>query len=57
LHKGKLLQLSHKGKLNGISAFASALFLVKDLGWTRLDELKNGQIIQTKDPKIDALVL
>lgn len=51
-----LLQLSHKGKLNCISASASALFLVKDLGWTRLDELKNGQIIQTKDPKIDALV-
>ena len=56
LHKGMLLQLSHKGKLNGISASASALFLVKDLGWTRLDELKNGQIIQIKDPKIDALV-
>ncbi|BCU64953.1 hypothetical protein F941_01432 [Acinetobacter bouvetii DSM 14964 = CIP 107468] len=29
LHKGKLLKLSHKGKLKGISASASALFLVR----------------------------
>jgi hypothetical protein len=56
LHKGMLLQLSHKGKLKGISASASALFLVKDLGWTRLDELKNGQIIQTMSPEIEAIV-
>ncbi|ENW83147.1 hypothetical protein F909_00739 [Acinetobacter sp. ANC 3929] len=31
-------------------------FWVKGLGWTRLDELKNGQIIETHDPEIFALV-
>ncbi|MGE8541716.1 MAG: hypothetical protein ACN6NX_10460 [Acinetobacter sp.] len=56
LHKGKLLQLSHKGKLNGVAASSNALFLVKDLGWTPLCELKNGQIIQTKNSEIEALV-
>ncbi|WP_374666500.1 hypothetical protein [Acinetobacter sp.] len=56
LHKGKLLQLSHKGKLKGALASSKALLWVKDLGWTPLGELKNGQIIQTKSSEIEALV-
>jgi hypothetical protein len=56
LHKGKLLQLSHKGKLSGVSVTANYLFRVKDSGWTRADELQNGQIIETMNPDVVALV-
>jgi len=56
LHKDKLLQLSHKGKLSGVAMTADYLFWVKDSGWTRLDELKNGQIIKTMNPDVVALV-
>lgn len=56
LHKGKLLQLSHKGKLSGVTVTADYLFRIKDSGWTRLDELQNGQIIETMNPDVVALV-
>lgn len=56
LHKGKLLQLSRKGKMFSNMTTPNHPFWVKGLGWTRLDELKNGQIIETHDPEIFALV-
>lgn len=56
LNKSKLLQLSHKGKLIGITATPNQTFWVKDVGWTRLDELKYGQIIETSDQEIIGLV-
>lgn len=56
LHKGKLLQLSHKGKLSGVTMTADYLFRVKDNGWTRADDLKNGQILETMNPDVVALV-
>ena len=57
LHKGKLLQLSRKGKLSGIIATPNHPFWVKGLGWTRLDQLEQGQIIETDNPETVALVL
>lgn len=35
---------------------SNTLFLVKNLGWTPLCELKNGQIIQTESSEIEVLV-
>lgn len=52
----KLLQISRKGKMFSTMATPNHPFWVKGVGWTRLDELKNGQIIETNDPKILALV-
>lgn len=57
LNKNKLLRLSREGKLNGIAVTANHLFWVKDIGWTRLDKLKNSQILRTHDVEIFALVL
>lgn len=56
LHKGKLLQLSRKGKMLSNVATPNHPFWVKGVGWTRLDELKNGQIIETYDSETIALV-
>jgi Protein of unknown function (DUF1557). len=56
LYKGKLLQLSRKGKMFSNMATPNHPFWVKGLGWTHLDELKNGQIIETHDPEIFVLV-
>jgi len=50
LHKGKLKQLSHKGKLSAITATSNHSFWVNGVGWTRLDELEAGQIIATNNP-------
>ncbi|MCJ0829357.1 hypothetical protein MN869_12990 [Acinetobacter sp. NIPH1876] len=57
LNKDKLLRLSRKGKLNGIAATPNHLFWVKDIGWTRLDKLKNGQTLRTHDEETFALIL
>lgn len=57
LHKGKLLQLSNKGKMITISATPNHPFWVNSIGWTRLDELQNGHVIPTQDSNINALVL
>ncbi|WP_180024627.1 Hint domain-containing protein [Acinetobacter sp. YH1901134] len=46
----------HKGKLSGVSVTANYLFRVKDSGWTRADELQKGQIIETMNPDVVALV-
>ena len=35
---------------------SNTLFMVKNLGWTPLCELKNGQIIQTESSEIEVLV-
>lgn len=52
LHKGKLLQLSRKGKMNTITTTPNYLFWIEAIGWTRLDEMQSGQIIATKEPDI-----
>jgi intein/homing endonuclease len=57
LHKGKLLQLSRKGKMSSIIATPNHPFWVNGIGWTRLDKLQNGQLIPTHDSNINALVL
>jgi len=56
LNKSKLLQLSRKGKMIGNIATPNQTFLVKNVGWTRLDELKYGQVIETSDQEIIGLV-
>ena len=56
LDKGKLLQLSKKGQMITIIATPNHPFWVKGIGWTRLDELQNRQIIQTKATDIEILV-
>lgn len=55
LNKGKLLQLSKKGQMSTIMATPNHAFWVNGIGWTRLDELQNGHILQTKD--IDIVIL
>lgn len=57
LHKGKLLQLSRKGKLSATIATGNHPYWVKGLGWIRLDQLEQGQIIETYDPETVVLVL
>ena len=56
LNKGKLLQLSKKGQMNTIMATPNQPFWVNGIGWRRLDELQNGQILQTRDTDIVILV-
>lgn len=56
LNKSKLLQLSRKGKMISNMAAPNQTFWVKDVGWTRLDELKYGQVIETSDQEIIVLV-
>lgn len=56
LNKNKLLQLSRKGKMLSNVATPNQTFWVKGDGWTRLDELKNGQVIETYDSETIALV-
>ena len=57
LQKGKLLQLSRKEKMSSIIATPNHPFWVNGIGWTRLDELQNGQLIPTHDSNINTLVL
>lgn len=56
LNKNKLLQLSRKGKMVSNMLRSNQTFWVKNIGWTRLDELKNGQAIETSDQEIIGLV-
>lgn len=56
LNKSKLLQLSRKGKMISNIATPNLTFWVKDVGWTCLDELKNGQVIETSNQEIIILV-
>ena len=56
LNKSKLLQLSRKGKMVSHMLRSNQTFWVKNIGWTRLDELKNGQAIETSDQEIIGLV-
>ncbi|NNP77070.1 hypothetical protein A7P54_11645 [Acinetobacter sp. Ac_3412] len=55
LNKSKLLQLSKKGQMSTILATPNHPFWVNGLGWTQLDELQSGQILQTRD--IDIVIL
>lgn len=56
LHKGKLLQLSRKGKLSVSFATPNHPFWVKGVGWTSLDQLEQGQLIEMQNAGNVALV-
>lgn len=56
MHKGRWLELSYHGKMSIFSATPNHLFLEKDVGWIRLDQLKQGQVIKTENPDNLALV-
>lgn len=49
--------LSRKGKVFGISATPNHPFWVKDIGWTALDTLQFGQLIEMKDSGTLAFVV
>lgn len=52
-----ILNMSRKGKVFGIYATPNHPFWVKGLGWTRLDALKQGQLLEMKDKEYSAYVI